>query len=155
MAKSGLTERARSLRADHTRAERLLWSKLRNRQLGGWKFRRQVPRGRYIVDFLCLEAGVVVELDGGQHADQVDYDERRTAWLESGGLRVIRFWNLTIREQLTAVCDLILATCGGENPSPPIAAQWAPPLPAERGEGFRAQAGTGHEIGVSPVAGQT
>ena len=59
-----------------------------------------------------------MELDGGQHADQLDYDERRTAWLESSGLRVIRFWNLTIREQLTAACDLILATCGGENPSP-------------------------------------
>jgi very-short-patch-repair endonuclease len=60
-----LTSRARSLRFDQTDAERLLWGKLRDRRLGGWKWRRQVPRGRFILDFLCVEAGLVVELDGG------------------------------------------------------------------------------------------
>ncbi len=137
MPKTDLTDRARQLRLEHTRAERLLWSKLRNRQLGGWKFKRQVPRGRYIVDFLCSEAGLVVELDGGQHSDQVDYDERRTEWLEAGGLRVIRFWNLAIREDLTAVCDAVLAACGGDCPSPSQrpAAAGPLPLPTAWGEG--------------------
>ena len=79
MAHSGLTERARTLRATHTDVERILWNKLRNRQLDGRKWKRQVPRGPYIVDFLCVEARLVVELDGGQHALNAAYDARRTA----------------------------------------------------------------------------
>ena len=114
-----LIERARALRAEEQRPEGLLWSKLRNRGLAGWKWRRQVPRGPYIVDFLCAELGLVVELDGGQHVDQADYDELRTAWLEASGLRVIRFWNHEVIEDIDAVCETILVACGGEAPHPP------------------------------------
>jgi len=137
LPKSDLTDRARQLRVDHTRSERRLWSALRNRNLGGWKFKRQVPRGAYIVDFLSAEAGLVVELDGGQHSEQVDYDERRTAWLEADGLRVIRFWNQAIEEDLAAVCDQILGACGGEAPSPSRrpGGRRALPLPTTWGEG--------------------
>ena len=84
MPRMELTERARELRVNKTRAEALLWHVLRDRRLGGWKWRRQVARGPFIVDFFCKEAGLIVELDGGQHSDQVDYDARRTAYL--GGL---------------------------------------------------------------------
>ena len=76
-----------------TDAERLLWQHLRSRQLAGLKFRRQHPIGRYILDFVCLEAGLVIEVDGGQHGPQHSYDEARTAWLGQRGYRVLRFWN--------------------------------------------------------------
>ena len=85
--------RARALRRDDTQAEARLWNALRDRRLGGWKWRRQVPQGHYIVDFLCIEAALVVELDGSQHQDQLEYDARRTAYLGRKGLTVIRFPN--------------------------------------------------------------
>ncbi len=84
---------ARGLRREMTDAERSLWQHLRRRQLGGLKFRRQHPIGRYIVDFVCVEVGLVIEVDGGQHGVQQSYDESRTAWLEQRGYRVLRFWN--------------------------------------------------------------
>src|SRR5579872_7019358 len=87
------TKRARDLRQDQPLAERILWSLVRNRQLDGFKFRRQVPIGRYFADFACIEARLIVELDGSQHADQVEYDEARTRDLRQFGFRVIRFWN--------------------------------------------------------------
>ncbi len=79
-----------------------------------WK--RQVPRGNYIVDFLCTEAQLVVELDGGQHAEQIAYDARRTTYLENLGYRVLRIWNHSVLEDASGVCDTILAACGGETP---------------------------------------
>ncbi len=111
MPADDLTERARRLRVDQTDVERRLWKRLRNRQLGGWKWKRQVPREPYIVDFLCPEAGVVVELDGGQHAEAAAYDVRRTAFLQSLGLMVLRFWNLELVENMEGVCETILRTC--------------------------------------------
>jgi very-short-patch-repair endonuclease len=114
------TDRARELRASQTQVEARLWSKLRAHRLGGWKWKRQVPRGPYIVDFLCLDALLVVELDGGQHADNVAYDDRRTAYLESQGLRVLRFWNGEVVERITDVCAEILRSCGGETPLPTL-----------------------------------
>src|SRR5689334_4415097 len=90
---STLVQHARRLRTDDTRAEAHLWIALRDRRLGGWKWRRQVPRGPFIVDFYCAEAALVLEIDGGQHAEAGDYDARRTAWLAASGLRVLRFWN--------------------------------------------------------------
>jgi len=66
-------DRARALRRDDTDAEARLWNALRPRRLGGWRWRRQVPKGPYILDFLCVEAGLVVELDGGQHSEQAAY----------------------------------------------------------------------------------
>jgi very-short-patch-repair endonuclease len=81
------------LRANGTDSERRLWSKLRRRQLDGFRFRRQAPIGPFIVDFVCLERHIVIELDGGQHAEQEAADTKRMQWLEQEGYRVIRFWN--------------------------------------------------------------
>jgi len=86
------TGQAKFLRRNATEAERKLWSLLRDRRLAGWKFRRQVPLGPYVVDFYCPAAKLVVEADGGQHADSRK-DEIRTAWLERNGYRVKRYWN--------------------------------------------------------------
>ena len=85
--------RARALRARPTDAERKLWEALRNRQLEGHGFRRQAPIGRYIADFVCFGRKLVVEVDGGQHATDKDRAAARTAWFESQGFRVLRFWN--------------------------------------------------------------
>ena len=87
------TTKSRMLRRNQTDAERLLWSRLRNKQLLGCKFRRQFPIEPYIADFVILELKLIVELDGSQHFGRVDYDQQRTAELESGGFKVIRFWN--------------------------------------------------------------
>jgi very-short-patch-repair endonuclease len=81
---------ARSLRVAMTDAERRLWSRLRLGQLGA-KFRRQHPLGPYVVDFACLDPRLAIEVDGSQHLEQVGYDERRTAWLQGRGFRVLRF----------------------------------------------------------------
>lgn len=90
---SPLTPLARNLRLNSTDAERWLWSRLRAHQLEGFKFRRQVPVGPYIADFLCAEPALIVELDGGQHAEAVAKDQGRTLYLEAQGYRVLRFWN--------------------------------------------------------------
>ena len=87
------TTRARELRRNATDAESRLWFRLRDRQLFGLKFRRQHRIGPYIADFYCDECELVVELDGGQHADMAAADARRTAYLEGKGLQVLRFWN--------------------------------------------------------------
>src|SRR5688572_23598202 len=101
------TSRARQLRARQTEAERLLWYLLRDRRLNGAKFRRQVPIGNYIVDFVCQEAKLVVELDGGQHTEQVAYDTARTEWLVSVGYRVLRIWNNELFENEDGVLTAI------------------------------------------------
>jgi very-short-patch-repair endonuclease len=84
---------ARRLRNDSTDAERRLWYFLRRRQLAGYKFRRQYPLAGYIVDFVCVPARLVVELNGGQHLDALAYDQRRTEPMRREGYRVLRFWN--------------------------------------------------------------
>jgi very-short-patch-repair endonuclease len=88
-----MLNRARSLRRNLTDAERLLWSRLRRRQLGGFRFRRQHVVGAYICDFVCPEMALVVELDGSQHLSEEAYDFRRDAYLRARGFRVLRFWN--------------------------------------------------------------
>jgi very-short-patch-repair endonuclease len=98
---------ARRLRVMMTDAERRLWSALRSRRLDGFKFRRQHPLGNYILDFACVEHRLVIEADGGQHADD-PADARRTAWLESQGWRVVRFWNNDILANTDGVLDAIL-----------------------------------------------
>jgi very-short-patch-repair endonuclease len=85
-------DRPRQLRRDATDAERRLWSALRDRRLSRYRFRRQHPVGDFIVDFACTKHRLIVEADGGQHAENED-DRRRTAWLEGEGWRVLRFWN--------------------------------------------------------------
>lgn len=101
------TERARSLRSEQSDVEKRLWRELRNRQLDGFRFRRQHGIGAYIVDFVCIEAGLVVELDGGQHTEQVSYDSRRSVFIEAAGYRVVRFWNNEVLENLGGVLESI------------------------------------------------
>ena len=108
-----IQKRARDLRSNQTGAEGLLWMHLRNRQLNNLKFRRQHPIGNYIVDFYCAEVGVIVEIDGDTHLDQVDYDQTRTEWLERQGLRVIRFNNQDVYDNPTEVLTLIAEFCAG------------------------------------------
>jgi very-short-patch-repair endonuclease len=100
-------QQARRLRKEMTEAERKLWSKLRHKQLGGLRFRRQVPLGNYIVDFACIEPKIIIEVDGSQHADHIDYDEQRTRWLETLGYTVLRFWNNQVLHEIDAVLQTI------------------------------------------------
>ncbi|HEX7026257.1 MAG TPA: endonuclease domain-containing protein [Gammaproteobacteria bacterium] len=87
-------------RKQQTDAERKLWSALRNRQIKNCKFRRQHKIANYIADFVCLEKQLVIELDGGQHLQQTEYDEERTRFLQSHGFQVLRFWNHQILKNL-------------------------------------------------------
>jgi very-short-patch-repair endonuclease len=98
---------AREMRGRMTDAEALLWQILRNRRIAGAKFRRQHPVGRYILDFYCDEKKLGIELDGGQHAEAVDYDARRDAWLRTQGIRVLRFWNNQVLTETEAVMEAI------------------------------------------------
>jgi very-short-patch-repair endonuclease len=106
---------ARNLRNRLTPAEERLWRRLRCRQLDGCKFRRQAPVGNYIVDFICFERKLIIELDGGHHAEQQQADRTRQAWLESQGFRVLRFWNHDVLESTDAVLEVVwraLTTAG-------------------------------------------
>lgn len=98
----------RRLRADMTQAERRLWHHLRDRRLDGFKFRRQQPIDRFVVDFLCVERRVIVEVDGGQHNELVDAE--RTAILETAGYFILRFWNDEVLRQTDIVLLRILST---------------------------------------------
>src|SRR5207302_1177184 len=113
-------QRARQLRREMTDVERKLWRHLRYKQLPGHRFRRQVPLGVYIVDFACLDARLVVELDGGQHNEEVEIerDARRTAWLESQGFRVVRFWNFQVIEEIEEVIETIWLALSESTPHP-------------------------------------
>ena len=111
--------RAKELRKQSTDAERLLWSRLRNRRLLDLKFRRQSPIGRYIVDFVCRERNLIIEIDGGHHQEQRASDATRTAWLGSRGFRVIRYWNNEVLGDIDSVLESIRMTLDGETaPSP-------------------------------------
>lgn len=100
-------QRARALRKNSTDVERMLWQHLRAKRFSNWKFKRQQPIGFYIVDFVCFEARLIIELDGAQHADQLEYDAKRTAWLESQGFVVLRFWNNEVIENQEGVMQHI------------------------------------------------
>ena len=103
-----IREHARQLRKNPTDAERALWGKLRFWQLDGIKFRRQQPLGRYIVDFVCLEKRLVVEVDGGQHAEDANYDSDRDAWLREQGFVILRFWNNDVLKNIEGVMTVIV-----------------------------------------------
>jgi len=103
-----LTTYARSLRKNMTDAEDLIWYHLRGRRLQGFKFKRQVPIGEYIVDFVCHHKKLIIELDGGQHAEALAYDEKRTCFLESKGYKVIRFWNNEVFRETEAMLEVIM-----------------------------------------------
>ena len=110
--------RARRLRGEITDAEKILWARLRDRQLCGAKFRRQHPIGPFITDFCCLEHALVVELDGGQHAEQMDSDAARSHFLESRGYRVLRFWNNDVLSNCAGVLERIAEALKSPHPCP-------------------------------------
>jgi adenine-specific DNA-methyltransferase len=122
---------AREMREAPTDAEARMWHFLRNRRMAGWKFRRQHPITKYIVDFICIDAGLAIELDGGQHADLLaqQADEERSAFLAERNLRVLRFWNNEVLQQTEPVLERILLELDGASPHPN-------PLPP-RGEGVK------------------
>ena len=119
-----MKSRARELRRASTDTERAFWRQVRNKGLGGHKIRRQVPVGPYIADFICLEARLTIEFDGGHHQEQTAADERRTQWLESEGYRVLRIWNNDALLNITGALEAVLAALGPpHNDKPPF-----PPL---------------------------
>jgi len=106
------TGQARQLRRSETEEEYRLWSDLRARRLNGYKFARQVPLGPFIVDFLCREELLVVEIDGSQHAESFT-DQSRTKWLNAHGYSVLRFWNQEILRERRSILETILAALQG------------------------------------------
>lgn len=115
--------RARALRRQTTDAERYLWQHLRRRQIAGHRFRRQVPVAGFIADFACLEAKVIVELDGGQHAQNVEYDEQRDRLIEAQGFRVLRFWDNQVFQETQAVLEKIMRALEVSCPHPNLPPQ--------------------------------
>jgi len=111
-----LTTLAKQLRRNQTDVEKKLWYRLRNRQINGCKFRRQHQIGKYVVDFACPEMKLVVELDGGQHAEQLELDASRTEFLAQQGYRVLRAWNNQVVENIDGVLEAIRLEL--ERPSP-------------------------------------
>jgi very-short-patch-repair endonuclease len=103
-ARKAKTRRSRTLRKDATGAEKKLWHRLRDRQIAGFKFVRQEPIGPFFADFVCRERKLIVEVDGGQHADSLS-DERRTKWLASSGYKVVRFWNHEVDKKMEGVLE--------------------------------------------------
>ncbi|MEJ2033833.1 MAG: DUF559 domain-containing protein [Deltaproteobacteria bacterium] len=104
------SDRARELRRNQTEAEKAFWFRMRNRRLDGYKFRRQVPIGPYIADFVCMAARFVVEIDGGQHSERVDYDHRRECFLQKKGYEILRFWNNEVLENMDGVLTTLTLT---------------------------------------------
>jgi very-short-patch-repair endonuclease len=104
---SYILKNAKSLRSGQTDAETKLWVHLRAHRFFGLKFKRQKPIGTFIVDFVCLEQKLIIELDGSQHADKVDYDEQRTKYLENEGYKVLRFWNNQVLQEMESVLEAI------------------------------------------------
>ena len=111
--------RERSLRREQTESECVLWARLCNRRLAGFKFRRQHRIGPYFADFVCVAFHLVIELDGSQHLDQVDYDIARSQFLQSQGYRVLRFWNDEVLLRMDDVLEEILRAL--RTPHPPAA----------------------------------
>jgi very-short-patch-repair endonuclease len=116
---AAIQRRAQGLRRDQTPAERQLWACLRGKQLGDFRFRRQHPIGPFIVDFCCLSPRLAIEIDGDSHAEQVEYDESRTAYLKEHGYAVIRFTNEDVQRRLESVLDEIMRRCEELITTPP------------------------------------
>lgn len=137
-ASDDATERARTLRKNSTWPERVLWSWLRARRLADLKFRRQVPVGPFVVDFLCEAAALVVELDGESHVGQGEADGRRTAFLQSFGLRVIRVTNDDVLSNIDAVLNLIVRVALNPVSGASQLEQALTPRPSPEGRGSKA-----------------
>ena len=131
-----LTGVARQLRARMTDAERKLWFALKDRRFAAFKFRRQVPIGPYIADFLCFESRLIIEVDGGQHAESVR-DVERDNWLARNEFLVLRFWNSDVLQNLEGVLTS-LAEQLDRTPHPSSRSRETPPSPA-RGEGKKTE----------------
>ena len=116
-----------------TDAERALWRYVRLRQLDGHKFRRQVRIGPYIADFACLKAMLVIEVDGGQHAETRAYDSRRDDFMRGQGYRILRFWNNDVLNNMDGVWQTIIAEI---NSPAPCGVTPHPDLPPQGGKGF-------------------
>jgi very-short-patch-repair endonuclease len=102
-----IKQKAKQLRVNSTDAEYRLWQHIRNRQLDGWKFRRQMPFDHYIADFVCAELKLIIEIDGGQHAEVGLYDAERTKYLQSEGYQLVRFWNNEVLGNTDGVLERI------------------------------------------------
>ncbi len=118
----------RAMRRRMTEAERNLWEHLRLRKISGFKFRRQYEVAPYIVDFICVEESLVIEIDGAQHADAVEYDAARTEFLKLAGYRVLRFWNNEVLQNADGVVQVISEALRGDGPP-------SQPSPCGRGKG--------------------
>lgn len=160
MLRQFLKQAARNLRRNHTDAEARLWYYMRGRRLAGYKFRRQHPIGPYIVDFVCLERRLVVELDGGQHAEQRSRDDKRTNSLRSRGFQVLRFWDNDVLRDTDPVLSTIMDALAA--PSSPTllpegegrgARRSVAPSPVQAGEGEReSRHHRAHSNSPSPAA---
>ncbi|MDR0250994.1 MAG: elongation factor P maturation arginine rhamnosyltransferase EarP [Burkholderiales bacterium] len=138
-----LIQRARELRKQQTPHEHALWQQLRAKRFSDYKFRRQQPLGRFVVDFVCFPQRLIVELDGGQHADVSEYDAQRDAWLKQEGFRVLRFWNNEWAIQQEAVLETIWR-----------ALQEPPPLPQPLSRKGRGEQKSCISIGCFPLKGK-
>ncbi len=119
MSDEKVLSNAKTLRTNQTDAEQRLWHHLRAHRFMDLKFKRQKPLGRYIVDFVCVERRLIIEIDGGQHAEQVEYDQHRDAWLRNQGYTVLRFWNNEVLQQLEGVLEQVRLTITlSPSPSP-------------------------------------
>jgi very-short-patch-repair endonuclease len=159
---SALTPLAKTLRRKATPHEHKLWQHLRSNRINGIKFRRQQTIGPYIVDFVCHQAKLIVELDGSQHALQAVQDADRTRWLESQGFQVLRFWNNDIDQNLEGVLTVILQHL---SPSPlPLSHQGrgvqSVPCLSHQGRGVQSVACLSHQgrgvqsPAASPITGE-
>jgi very-short-patch-repair endonuclease len=144
---------ARAMRHHATPHEHQLWQHLRAGRLHGFKFKRQQPLGNYIVDFVCFQTRLIVEADGGQHADQTAYDTQRDQWLISQKFKVLRYWNNDIAQNLDGVLEQILAACLSRA-APALQSPPSPqPLPREGGGANEVLPDAGN-LPPSPLAGE-
>jgi very-short-patch-repair endonuclease len=132
--RSGLVSLARGLRRTETSAEAVLWSELRNRQMDGWKFKRQVPFGNYILDFFCYDARLAIEVDGATHSEakEIAQDADRTAFLEANGVKLFRCSNTDIYENLDGVLEMIYLALGRQPAPSPCARKVRADAPGRR-----------------------
>jgi very-short-patch-repair endonuclease len=118
--RSPLRNAAKSLRKQATNTEWSLWFHLQAKQLEGLKFRRQQPIGKYVVDFVCFEKKIIIEVDGGQHSEN-DYDKERDEWLKKEGFKVLRFWDNEVLSNMAGVLEVIRSHClKSPSPTPPL-----------------------------------
>ena len=124
-----MKERARALRKDMTMAENRMWYFLRNKRLGGYKFLREYVIGNYIVDFICRDKKLILEIDGSQHMDAVVYDQVRTECLIANGYMVLRFWNNEVFNNIQGVLETVLSALNNVPPEKALIRRCAPPSP--------------------------